>query len=272
MKTQIPYNVSALSPAPSLRRLLRSLSLMFSLLVALSSCSQANQVLKAGSAERAGFIPSVLDLKEERARSPFHGVWYKDEDMFYQRRAETTKLYLLPVRTDFLLEKGWWSELNSLDREEYEKDVKELAAHFDSELQNAFENHESNRWKIVTEPDEESLIIEYALVEVVATKVHINAIGTTLGFFVPGGGLISRAGGGSVAFEANIYDGKDGELLLSLADREADKLAVVTLKDYQFYAHARKTIMEWSEQFAELANTEKEITVEDSSAVTIEPW
>lgn len=192
--------------------------------------------------------------------------------MFYKRRAEVTKLVLLPVRTDFLLEKGWWSSLNSLDQEGYKEDVQSLARYFDQQLRDAFATDEMNRWEIVDQPDEGSLIVEYALVEVIATKVHINAIGTTLGFFVPGGGLVSRAGGGSIAFEANVYDGKDGELLVSFADRESDKLALATLKDYQFYAHARESIEEWSQQFARIVNSERDFQVIDSLPVTVNPW
>ncbi len=264
-------NVESISATASPRVLVVGIVVLASLIL-FSGCAQTNSLLKASAAERAGFIPSVLPLTAERQRSPFHGVWYKNEDMFYQRREEVTKLVLLPVRTDFLLEKGWWSELNSLDREGYEADVKELARYFDQQLRDAFAGEDMNRWEIVDSPDQDCLIVEYALVEVIATKVHINAIGTTLGFLVPGGGLVSRAGGGSIAFEANVYDGKDGELLVSFADREADKLAIATLKDYQFYAHARESIREWSEQFALIVNSERDFQVTDSLPVTAAPW
>lgn len=242
------------------------LAVIFVLSFFIAGCS----LLKARPAERAGFIPSVLELKEERERRPFHGGW--TNAFFLERKRDSQKLLILPVRTDYLLEKGWWSELNQADQSSYEEEVSELALFFYEELQSAFRNYQGNRWKLVEEPDEETLIVEYALVEVVATKAHINAIGTTLGFFVPGGGLINQTASGSIAFEGKIFDGRDGELLTAFADREADKLAVATLRDFQFYAHARESIREWSEQLAKLMNTSEDITVEDSAPITLSPF
>ena len=178
----------------------------------------------------------------------------------------------LPIRRDFLLEKGWWSKLNTVDRASYEKDVEKLANFFLDEINRSFSENESGRWTLVEEPDEDTLIVEYALVEVVATKVHINAVGLAAGFAVAGGGLISSTAGGSIAFEAKIFDGQNGELLAAYADREVDKVSIVSLKDYQFYAHAKDAISEWAEQFAELANSEKTEKVDDSLPVNFSPW
>ena len=237
-------------------------------LLSFSACS----VLKGKPAERAGFIPNVLTLKDDRERSPYHGVWFADEDQFYKRMDECNKIAVLPVRTDFLLAKGWWSSLNEIESSSYEKEVGELATYFKQELERALKEHPKNRWEIVEEPDDSTFILEYALVEVIATKVHINAAGTALGAFVTGGGLVSATAGGSVAFEAKIYDGRDGELLAALADRETDKVSVVSLRDYTFYGHSRQAIREWAEQSAELANTSRETQVGDSYPINLSPW
>ena len=245
---------------------------LITILFALQGCSQITMLLKASPAERAGFIPNAVPLTSMRERSPFHGSWFKNKQHFYARRSKCKKLHFPPVRTDYLLEKGWWTELNTLDRSSYESDVKELARFFDQEIREAFNDSESDRWEIVDTPDKDTLIMQFALVEVVATKVHINAIGTGLGLFVTGGGLLSSTAGGSIAFEAQLYDGQNGELLVAFADREADKISVASLRDYQFYAHARQSIRDWSEQIVELAHSNEDTQVSDSLPATLLPW
>ena len=229
-------------------------------------------LLKGKAAERAGFIPEEIVLEEHRERAPFNGVWADSKSEFSRRKAECNKLFIKPVRTDFLLKKGWWSNLNALDRASYQDDVQELASFFREQLIAQIEAFEGNRWEVTNEPDDSTLIFEYALTEVIATKVHLNALGTGLGFFVPGGGLVSQTAGGSIAFEAQVYDGRDGALLIAYADRETDKVSIVTLRDYQFYAHARQSIRDWAEQLAELANTEEDVQVWDSFPFTLSLW
>ncbi len=249
-----------------------SILILLFLSINLSSCSIARKVLKGAPGQRAGFIPNALELKENRARSPFHGTWFNDMEYFYKRKAETNKIQILPVRTDFLAKKGWWSKLNSGSQNNYIKEVKELAKQFRSELVKEFSKQNPTHWEVVEVADDKTLILEFAITEVVATKAHLNAIGTAAGFFVPGGGLISQTAGGSIAFEAKMFDGQNGELLLAFADRETDTISVVSLKDFQYYAHARQSIRNWSNQFAELAHSDPDKKVEDSSAISIIPW
>ena len=238
----------------------------------LSGCSTARKVLKGAPGERAGFIPNALELKENRSRSPFHGTWFQDMEYFYKRKAETNKIQILPVRTDFLAKKGWWSKLNTGNHDNYIKEVKKLAELLHSELVRNFKNQNPVHWEIAEEPDDKTLILEFAITEVVATKAHLNAVGTAAGFFVTGGGLISQTAGGSIAFEAKMFDGQNGELLLAFADRETDSISLISLKDFQYYAHARKTIKDWANQFTELTHSDPDKKVEDSSAITIIPW
>ena len=250
---------------------MRIIIITFIILV-LPSCSVARKVLKGAPADRAGFIPNSLVLKEDRSKSPFHGSWFVDKEYFYKRKEQTNKIQVMPVRTDFLAKKGWWSKLNSGSMESYASEVRQLADLFHSELVKDLKAMSSTKWEIVDQADDETLILEFALVEVVATKAHLNAVGTAAGFLVPGGGLISQTAGGSVAFEAKVFDGKNGELLLAFADRETDTLSLISLKDFQYYAHARKSVMDWSHQFAELVNTGADHKIKDSSGVTIIPW
>lgn len=241
---------------------------LLALLFLFSSCS----ALKASPAERAGFIPNVLALDAEKEATPFHGVWYKNKKYFCDRRDEIEQIVILPVRVDYLGEKGWWSRLNSLDSEVYRKDIKELSQYFRDSLKQSFSNVEDRNWQVFDTPSENSLIVEFALTEVVATKAHINAIASTAGFFIPGAGLLATTGAGSIAFEAKIYDGRDGELLLAYSDREADKYSLASLKDFQYYAHARQIIKEWSEQFVKLTSAPKGSEVEDSLPFSLNPF
>ena len=107
--------------------------------------------------------------------------------------------------------------------------------------------------EVVDQVAEDSFVLELAVVDVVPTKVLINATGAAAGFLVPGGGLIRHAGTGSIAIEGIIRDGKSGRAIAAFKDREAAKTAPFSLKDYQRYAFIRQAIEEWVQQYAELA-------------------
>jgi hypothetical protein len=56
------------------------------------------------------------------------------------------------------------------------------------------------------------------------------------------------------------------------ADREAAKTRVVDLEAVTWYGQARESMNDWADQLVLLANTPKDVKVEDSSAFTLMPW
>lgn len=109
------------------------------------------------------------------------------------------------------------------------------------------------------------------LIRMIGVIVQRDAAATVAGVFIPGTGIIRLFGSGSIAIEGMVIDGKTGELLAAFRDREADKSAPISVRDYQMYAHIRRTMDDWADQLAELAGTVPTHQVKDSLPFTLKP-
>lgn len=176
------------------------------------------------------------------------------------------------MTTKFLIHNGWWDNLNTADRDDYNKEVEQMAVYIKNAFDSAFKEDPNKRFMVVDTPDKETIVYALALTEPVATKAHINAAGTALGIFIPGGGLLKTAAKGSIAIEANIYDGKTNELLVAWADREQDRGSLFSFSDFSWYSHARATVDNWAKQLVEGYNTPIEHKVEDRTLFTLNPF
>jgi hypothetical protein len=125
---------------------------------------------------------------------------------------------------------------------------------------------------IVDAPTSDSIAWEIAIVELEPSAAAVNVAATAAGFFVPGTGLIKQFTKGSVAVEAILRDGNDGSVLAEFRDRESDKAAIITLKDFQRYSHTRSALDEWAQQFAELSTTPSSVQVEEGLPIEISPF
>jgi len=241
-------------------------------LLSLASCNFLQRNIHASAAPSSRFLHHGNDLVELRERSPFNGAWYANREEFYKIRPTYTALVIRPVFTE-IVEESLQKEQRSEEVEGDIEEVREIAAYMRAKFIQAVRDRNGIIITVVEEPKEaNTFALELALTEVHPTSPAINVVGTTAGLFIPGGGLVKRFGTGSVAFEARITDAKTGQELIEFKDRETDKTAPVTLRDFQRYAHIRTTIDEWAEQFAELAATPYENKVEDSSTFTLKPW
>jgi hypothetical protein len=113
--------------------------------------------------------------------------------------------------------------------------------------------------------------LEIAITEISPNVPEVSAVATVAGFFLPGSGVIRLFGSGSIAIEGILRDGKTGDLLAEFRDREADKSAPISVRDYQMYAHIRRTLDDWADQLAELAGTVSSHQVKDSLPFTLDP-
>ena len=84
--------------------------------------------------------------------------------------------------------------------------------------------------------------------------------------------LATFADDGWMAIEGRVRDAKTGKVMAMFADREAAKTRVVDVEAITWYGQARESMNDWADQFVLLANTPKDVTVEDSSAFTLLPW
>ena len=246
--------------------------LMMAPLLLLCACSRIADTLRADPAPDSGFIQTKEQIGEWKDRAPVHKIWFKDREAFYKNRDKYKKILFRPVTTHFLIEGGWWHNLNTADKEDYRKEVEEMAAYIKQTFEEAFRDDPNKRFTVVDVADKETIVYAFALTELIATKAHINAAGTALGLLVPGGGIVKTTAKGSIAIEANIYDGGTNELLVAWADREQDRSALFSFSDFSWYSHARDTVNTWAEQLVEGYNTPIDHKVEDRSVFTLNPF
>ena len=150
-------------------------------------------------------------------------------------------------------------------------EVQEFASYMRERFKAAIRAIPNSPLILLDEPDDDTFLLELSISQLVPTNPIVNSVGTTAGFLVPGGSVIKRFGAGSVAMEGRVRDGTKGDILIEFKDREADKEAPFTIRDFQEYAHVRVAIDEWADQYAELAATPYEHEVGDSLPFTIDP-
>ena len=75
-----------------------------------------------------------------------------------------------------------------------------------------------------------------------------------------------------IAFEARFRDAITGKVLITYADRETQKTAFVSFKDYTYFAHIREIIDEWAQQTVKMLNRQAGKKIEDSPVFVFSPW
>ena len=211
---------------------------------------------KAAPAPPAGFIQDhEIMVKDDK--SPFHRAWYDpntDWDGF-------TQVLVAPVNTHYLNEADWWESATfTADRR---KDSHRIANYMQTKVRNAFNSDPQKRFEPAESPGPRTLTLEMALVELVPTKVWLNAVGTIFAVTVDHG---------SVAMEAKVRDGVSGNVIATFADREHGKSSLVSVANLTWYSHAEHIIDDWAAQIVEVMKTGGTKPVEDSPTFTLQPW
>ena len=75
-----------------------------------------------------------------------------------------------------------------------------------------------------------------------------------------------------MAIEGRVRDAKTGKVMAMFADREQSKTRILDLEALTWYGHAHESMHDWSEQLVVLANTPKDVKVDDSSGFRLMPW
>jgi hypothetical protein len=223
---------------------------------------------KTGAAPSTGFTEPKMMSNDPSL--PFHKVWRKPGTDFSTYK----KIYVASINTDYMLEQTEWQK--GMRQEEIRRDVEQLATYTRDALRTAFRNDPDRRFVVLAGPsqDPDVLRFEFAIVEVVPSKVVLNALG-----YVPFGiGLTVNAvrmvaqDRSTIAFEARGRDASTGEIVFMAADREAQQTTVVDLRGLTWYSHAYGIIDDWAKQFVQIANRHPGATVEDTSAFRLQPW
>jgi len=232
---------------------------------------QGCSALKASPSSKNLFLTHPELVVETRDRAPFNGIAYLDPARVDYLHATIKKILVLPVRTD-LLEKEFEREIEDESiRAKRISEAREIAVYFRDRIKAAMAAYPNYPYEVIDTQVPDCFVLEFALVELEPTKIEYNVLGTVAGVFVPGGGVIGRAATGGVAFEAQIRDGSNNKIIIEFRDRETDKTALFSVKDFEEYGHIRRSIDEWAEQYAELSSTARNHRVSDSSPFTLNP-
>jgi Protein of unknown function (DUF3313) len=223
---------------------------------------------KAAPAPSVGFAdPSVM---KNDPTVPYNKFWRKSGlDL-----KKYNKIYVAEVNTSYMLKATDWQEGER--RTEIEHDVQMLAVYARSSIMKAFRDDPNHRLQVIDKPtrDPDALVCEVALVEIVPSKVVLNALGYAP-FYVGTGITVVRTianDKSTVAFEARTRDAATGEIVMLAADREAEQYAPFDFRGLTWYGDADGIIDDWSKQFVQIVNAKPGQKVEGSSTFRLLPW
>lgn len=223
---------------------------------------------KAAPAPSVGFAdPSVL---KSDPTVPFNKFWQKPGVDW----KSYDKIYVAEVNTSYMLKQTFWQKGER--QADIERDVQKLAAYTRDSISKAFREDPHHRFQVVDHPthDPHTLVLEFALVEVVPSKVVLNALGYAP-FFIGTGITVVRTVAqdkSSAAFEARTRDAATQEIVLQAADREAEQFAVIDVRGLTWYSDAEGIIDVWSKQLVLVANRKPGEKVEGAPTFRLLPW
>lgn len=226
-------------------------------LLALSCITISTNACKAPTAPDAGFVTHPEQLTHDE-KLPFDAVWIKQgADV-----PAYSKVYIAPIDTTHLLKLDWWDKANLAPGDEA-KQAGELATYFQAKVKEAFSKGEQKAYTVVDTPDDTTLTVELAIVEVVPTKVWLNIIGYA---------AIGALSQGTTAFEGRLRDGKTQEVLAEFKDQEYGQFDLVSVRDMTWFMHSQHTIRQWSEELVAMCRRAPDEAVAPMSTVTLKPW
>jgi hypothetical protein len=223
---------------------------------------------KAAPAPSVGFAdPSLL---KHDPTIPYNRFWRKPGLDLKQY----DKIYVAEVNTSYMLKSTDWQKGER--KAEIEKDVQTLATYARNSIMKAFREDPHHRFAVLDTPtrDPHALVCEVALIEVVPSKVALNALGYAP-FYVGTGITVVRGlanDKSSAAFEGRTRDAGTGEIVMLAADRETEQFALVDVRGLTWYGDAEGIMDEWSKQFVEILNAKPGETIAGSSTFRLLPW
>jgi len=223
---------------------------------------------KAAPAPSVGFA-DPKELKND-PNIPFDKFWRKPglDIKSYD------KIFIADINTAYMLKTTNWQQGER--QGQIESDVQKLAKYTHDSITKAFRDDPRHRFKVVGVPTSEPhvLVLEFALVQVVPSKVLLNALGYAP-FFIGTGITVVRTiadDKSSAAFEARVRDASTGEIVMLAADREEQAFTIVDLRGLTWYSDAEEIIDNWSKEFVLIANTQPGEKVAGAPIFRLLPW
>lgn len=212
---------------------------------------------RAKTLSDAGFLDNPQLVKAD-TRVPFNAAWIKEGvDLLSYK-----KVYVAPVDTSHLLKLDWWDNA-SLEPGDQQKWADDLAGYFQQNMKAQFSDEDPNKYQVVDTPDDETVIIELAIVEVIPTKVWLNTIGYA---------VVGALDQGQTGFEGRLRDGKTKEVVAEFKDHEFGQYDLVSVRDLEWAGHSRHTLRGWADELEEICYLQPGQTVAPMSSVTLKPW
>ncbi len=236
--------------------------LTFLLLLFLVACAAKERVL--GRANPTFLEGSEVGHKVENL--PFEQAWIKSG--FDGRKY--TKIYIKPIRTDFL---NQWEKSRSTiisSKEDYDKEAKEMADYFLSKLVKDINEYKGNRFTVSNNTGSNVLTIEIALTELEFSHPIVRAI--TLAVPIPGtGAVVSSVSDVHVAFALRITN-PSGELVATVADRKYPPMRLIDFNKLTVTSSVREILSNWSKIMAEALNKGQFQKTDGNGRFSILPW
>ncbi|NJN14720.1 MAG: DUF3313 domain-containing protein [Planctomycetes bacterium] len=223
---------------------------------------------KAKAAKSAGFVAHARMTKANDL--PFHAAWRNPDG----EMTRYSKIYIAPVDTSHLLEMDWWKQGESGAMADFKKDLDKIALDYRETLKQMYTTppkEVTNRYTVVDQPaGKETLILEIAIVEIVPSKVTLEALSWAMPFGT--GILLTPLNTSTAAIEGRFRDASTKSELLTFADREGEKSRPVDLAGFTWYSHANDIMKDWASQLVQVANQKPGEKIKDTKVYTLKPW
>lgn len=214
----------------------------------------------AGPAPDSGFLEHPELLQPDNSSEPFNAFWKKPG----VELSNFDYVLIIQVDTTHLEKMDWWQSASLAESSTLspDREARNLATILHEQVR------ERLRSKTVApllgdKPVGRSAQLELAIVEVVPTKVWLNAIG-----YVVSGALDH----GSTAIEGRIRDLQTGEIIAAWKDRQYGQAALVSVADLSWYTHAERAMDYWGETVGDIFHTPPNQPHKERSPVTLRAW
>lgn len=219
-------------------------------------------------------LPACAPVGEPSARNPTRAqfldeVWVQPAYRGKTIAGQFSKVYFAPVITANLSRQGWWTSQSTITQRQLENDARKLASNFRQSLINAARSAPGRRLTVVNQPGPDTLTIETAITHLVPAKAYWNGAATAAGFVVPGAGLLSAAGAGSITVEGRLTDGNNGARIATFRDHMTDKMAVINVNSYKWYGGSEANLEETAVNIASAINAPPGKIINQPSAVKL---
>ena len=249
-----------------------SLRLAITLFVLLAAAATSG--CKASAAPDSGFLDDSNKMKGDPDLPFAKGYW--DRSVPQQK---FTEIYVSPVNTRYVMAQNIWERTNEVQvsKDDIQRSLDEMAKYMKESFEKAAASDPKHRFVVVDKAGPNTIVLEMAIVQLVPSKVVLNALGflswIPTAVTVVGSTITSSEdqGKGLIAMEARLRDGATNEVVGMFADREHPPAALLDIKALNWWAPCKTVIDQWSMQFIEVANNPGK-KVADSKTFELLAW